>query len=77
MAFKLGMTVDFGMAYIYMLMVVSITFTLMQGHSGALIKLAAMVGPFFIRDLDFANVCMACQFVVKFILLQTILSGDL
>ena len=33
MAFKLGMTVDVCMAY--MLTLVSMTFTLMQGHSGS------------------------------------------
>ena len=33
MAFKLGMTVDLGMAY--MLMLVLMTLTLMQGHSGS------------------------------------------
>ena len=34
MAFKLGMTVDLYMAY-YIYMLVSMTVTLMQGHSGS------------------------------------------
>ena len=54
-----------------MLMLVSMTLTLMQGHSGSAkakiqqkvisIKLVTMVGH-FLRDLDFANVYMACPY---------------
>ena len=73
MAFKLGMSVDWRMAY--MLMLVSMTLPLMQGHSGLAkakdqrwiistnkhaisTKLATTVGH-FLRDLHFENVDIA------------------
>ena len=85
MAFKLGMTVDVFMAYL--LMLVSMTLALMHVHSGSAkanihgcicsttkqstsIKLATLVGP-FLRDLGFANVYMAWPSCFFYILLET------
>ena len=73
MAFKLGMTVDLCMAY--MLMLVSMTLILMKGHSGSqrqkisigiisttkqaiTVQLATMVGQ-FLSDLDYKKVYVA------------------
>ena len=69
MAFKLGMSVDLCMAYMPML--VSMTLTLMQGHNGSAkatiiwttkqaisITLATTLGH-VLHDLDFENIHMA------------------
>ena len=78
MAFKLGMTVDLCMAY--MLMLVSMTLTLIQGHNGSTEENNIKAMAFKLRmtvdlymtyahvrfdDLDFENVCKArpsCSF---------------
>ena len=75
MVSKLGMTVDLCIACNIMLMLVSMTLTLMQGHGGSakanilflIVSLAkqatsvklATTVGHFLRDLDFASVYMA------------------